>query len=847
MPKYIKEYTREISFPLGGIGTGCIGLDGSGHLKDWEIMNRPAKGSLNGYTHMAIRARWGGRTQVKILQGDYFGSLMGSHTDRMYAGYGFGPDIMTMAGLPHFKYHEFSGEFPLAYIDFFDDDGFPLRLRLTAVSPFIPQNSFDSSLPAAMFRIEAENISDVNVECDIFFSLASPAALSSAGAQINDGTVSDRRVRETFTVNREISFSGCRGVSVFDVSRKKDESGYFDMTLVTDAAGAKIYPYWYRGGWHEDLQSYLTELFEGELRCRDYASPGREDTFTVAVTRSVGAGERTSADFLLTWSCPVCENYWNDGAVDESGVRASWKNWYATVFDTSFDTAVYFMKNKSRLIDSTVRFHDALFSSSLDDAALDAVSANLAVLRSPTVLRLTDGTLYGFEGSMETVGSCEGSCTHVWNYDYALPFLFPDLARGMREADYKYCQFPDGCMCFRLMTPLGCGLGWRMPALDGTMGGIIRLYREWKISGDTDWLRSLWVAAKKALEFAWSESNECRWDADCDGFLEGRQHNTLDAELFGATPWLEGLYLAALDAASEICSALGDADGEKYAAMAESGRNRLENELWNGEYYVQSLDLTDRRVTDSFRCSGYYWNDETGEIKYQIGGGCDIEQLLGQWHSALCGGWDIFDPSRRRRALASIYKYNYKKSFRGFMNPWRNFVLNDEAGTVMFSYPAGEVKPKIPISYCEETMHGFEYQFAGLLISEGMTAEAAGVIRAVRDRYDGKKRNPWSEMECGCNYARSLASFAILPLSAGFTYDMTKKRIGFAPPDSRGEFRFMWSVGGAWGTVDVSDGRCVLAVEGGEIALREIRIADSVLAFENEIFLRSGEKNEIAL
>ncbi|MQC28213.1 MAG: hypothetical protein DWG74_03905 [Chloroflexi bacterium] len=48
--------TSQISFPLGGIGTGCIGLGGNGRLFDWEIYNRPNRGSVNGFTHFAIRA-----------------------------------------------------------------------------------------------------------------------------------------------------------------------------------------------------------------------------------------------------------------------------------------------------------------------------------------------------------------------------------------------------------------------------------------------------------------------------------------------------------------------------------------------------------------------------------------------------------------------------------------------------------------------------------------------------------------------------------------------------------------------------------------------------------------------
>jgi hypothetical protein len=35
---------KMISFPLGGVAAGSLGLGGRGQLRDWEIFNRPNKG-----------------------------------------------------------------------------------------------------------------------------------------------------------------------------------------------------------------------------------------------------------------------------------------------------------------------------------------------------------------------------------------------------------------------------------------------------------------------------------------------------------------------------------------------------------------------------------------------------------------------------------------------------------------------------------------------------------------------------------------------------------------------------------------------------------------------------------
>ena len=183
---------------------------------------------------------------------------------------------------------------------------------------------------------------------------------------------------------------------------------------------------------------------------------------------------------------------------------------------------------------------------------MEAASSNLAVLKSPTCLRLENGEFWAFEGTNAHGGSCEGTCDHVWNYQYALAFLFPRFARQILETDYEYNVMESGGMRFRTMLPLGESYWNFRSCVDGQMGSILRFYREWKLSGDDCWLRKYWGTVKKTLEFAWSPENHDRWDPDKSGVIRGRQHHTLDVELFGANAWLNGYYLAALKACAEI-------------------------------------------------------------------------------------------------------------------------------------------------------------------------------------------------------------------------------------------------------------------------------------------------------
>ena len=142
------------------------------------------------------------------------------------------------------------------------------------------------------------------------------------------------------------------------------------------------------------------------------------------------------------------------------------------------------------------------------------------------------------------------------------------------------------------------------------------------------------------------------------------------------------------------------------------------------------------------------------------------------------------------------------------------------------TYPQGAEKPAIPIPYCEEVMTGFEYALAGLMLQNGLTEACEKMVFAVRDRYDGEKRNPWNEIECGSNYARSMASFALMPIYSGMTFDLTQGYLGFAPVTGLGTY--LWSVSDTWGTVTVEKSAVTLSVYGKPLTLEVFGIKGTV-------------------
>lgn len=795
--KYKGEYTREIAFPLGGIGTGSVSIGGNGRLMDWEIFNRPSKGSINGYSHFAIKAISGDTPITYVLNGDLQKDFVGQYKQSKFTGYGFGPETQKMCGFPHFKYVEFIGEFPIATLKY-KDDKFPANVNMTAFNPFIPCDSENSGIPAAFFEVEVENITDETVEYQIAFSVTNPYTVSS---------------------NRSKMIDGFRTLTLSNGEADKGDVKYGNLSVATDCEDSSVQTCWYRGRWQDSIVTFWND-FSGEdkLKDREYETTGRCDTGTVVATVSVSSHEKKRVRFVLSWNVPNNYNYWSE-CPDENGKHISWKNFYATKYNSSLDSAMYSLKNWDSLYSRTLRFKNTLHGSTLPKTVKEAAAANLAVLKSPTVLRLQDGSFYGWEGLHEMEGSCEGTCQHVWNYAYALCFLFPELERSIRNLEFKYSTDENGKMTFRLALPLGRKSNGSRACVDGQMGAVIKFYRDWKISGDDKWLEQNWSNIKRVLEYAWSPKNPDCWDLDKDGVLEGRQHHTLDMELFGPSSWLEGMYLAALKAASEMAEFLGDTEkAEEYRELFELGYAWTKENLFNGRYFIQKTDISNKDITDRFSASEAYWNDEAKQIKYQIADGSSIDQLLAQWHADIIGLGNIFDSEQISSALSEMMKNNYKPVMRDFVNPWRVFSLNDEAGTVICDYPKNVAKPKIPIPYCEETMTGFEYAFAGLLCSRNMLEDGLTVVSAVRDRFDGKKRNPWNEFECGSNYARSMSSYALIPILSGFEFDMPNNHIGFSPYKTD-SFSCIWSLDGAWGSVKLSKNKFTLSVIEGELPL----------------------------
>jgi len=780
---YQGRQLNEIAFPLGGIGAGSISLGGRGDLRNWAIFNRPNIGSRLPYSWFLVWVQEEGRDPVaKVLE---------SPPGPPYVDDGHGRGLYEIgAGLPHVASSTFSGEYPFAQVEF-QDTTLPVKMSVEAYNPFIPLNDDDSSIPVAILAYRVENTCANPVEATIAMNIFNPIGYAGNGGFFGPHLGKN--------VNEFVKRGPLKGLYLTSEKHPAEDPRFGQIAVTTPWPEVTCRTHWLRAGWFDSFQDFWEDFSaDGIFTERSYgpSEEGQSDTGSVGARIKLLPGESVTIPFYISWYFPTFVKYW------VGSEPPTWKNYYASKFSDALDVAEYVHENIERLYSETRLFHDTLFESTLPEYVLDAASSQMSTLKTTTCLRLEDGRFYAFEGSSNKGGCCEGSCTHVWNYAQALPFLFPALERSMRTTDYEFNLQEDGKMCFRLQLPLGSAPWEFHGAADGQMGGIIKLYRDWKISGDDDWLAQLWPLAQRALEYAWKE-----WDKDRDGVMEGIQHNTYDIEFSGPNTMMGSLYLGALRAAEEICRYRGD-DGkaDEYRAVFEKGRERMDEELFNGEYYIHKFPLDD-------------------PPPHQYGEGCLSDQLIGQWMAHMNGLGYLFDPEHVRSSMQAIFKHNWHQNLEDHANCQRVYALNDEPGLILCSWPRGN-KLVDRFVYSDEVWCGIEYQVASHLIYEGMIDEALQIVKGVRARHDGERRNPWDEFECGHHYARSMASWALLIALSGYSFDMPTHTLGFRPRINQEGFKVFWSTDSGWGIYSQrkagSGGTATFDVRYGSVRLKRL-------------------------
>ncbi len=803
---------------MGGLGAGCICLNGHGGLQDFSIRHKPHFSAMpperNNFPDAAFALlRTGGADPVtRLVEGPlpdgkvYDQGLWTAGQDTHRGGF---------EGLPRFRRSRFSSGYPFGRVAL-SDPKVPLTVEITGWSPFIPLDDVASGIPCVILEYKLTNETARAVDFEFSYHLSHLAI----GAE---GAWPGARTRVT----------PGKGVFFYNTEPKGADS-FGSASLTTIGHRPRIKGSWPDGGWFDVFSRLWKEVKLGKFKPNtgeDAIGRGARKGGSMLVGGRLGAGRSVSIPVVIAWHFPNSSfrSYgWFDRLPPNFVPRENepaWRPFYASQWADAAEVASHVHRNYDDLRERTVAFQNALLSSTLPSEILDAVSANLAIVKSPTILRQENGNLWGWEGCGITAGSCSGTCTHVWNYAQALPHLFPALERTLREQEYRHSMDERGHVSFRASLPDGPAPHVYHAAADGQLGGILKLFRDWQISGDTDWLRRLYPLARRSLEYGITT-----WDPGRRGALVEPHHNTYDIEFWGAEPMCGSIYQAALAAMAAMACALGQkADAEEYESLSIRAARCMEDQLFNGEYFIQKIQY--RGLRDKSFLERLEQKKDDAETQrmlrkegpnYQYGTGCLSDGVIGAWMAEIYGVKAPLDRAKVRKNLLAIYRHNYRRSLVGHENTQRpGYAMEDEGGLLLCSWPRGG-KPTLPFIYSDEVWTGIEYQVASHLASEGFLRQSLDIVRSARKRYDGKVRNPWNEYECGSYYARAMASYALLASWSGFRYSAVEKTLWFGPPAKTRKFQTFFSTASAYGTLALEGSTLTVRVLEGSLDLDEI-------------------------
>jgi uncharacterized protein (DUF608 family) len=816
----------QIAMPIGGIGTGCICLNGYGGLQDFSIRNHPSTTALpEGYSSspaaFAILHIKGSTPVTKLVEGPFPAMKI---YDQGLQGEGY--RRAGFEGFPRFEKCVFKGEYPFGEATISDPD-IPLQVTVAAWNPFIPLDDKNSGIPCVILEYALHNFSSQSVNYELSYHLSHLAPGCS-----DDESAS----RNTVIPNL--------GVFLHNTEKANGED-FGSACLVSIGNDPRIKGMWLRSpGWEFDSLSALwrevsTGNFTANEGSNEIDSKGRNGC-SLLLAGALGPGESRTYPILITWYFPNC--YLKAGSLlpqveGAAGCRSFpegqpplWRPYYAANWTDARAVALYVVGHYASLRSRTMAFKQALFSSTLPPYVLDAVSANLAIVKSPTVLRMESGDIWGWEGCFPDAGCCHGSCTHVWNYAQAFPNLYPQLERTLRQLELGRSMDENGHVTFRSALPVGPVKHDFHAASDGQLGGVMKVFRDWQISGDLAWLKKMYPLVKRSLDYCIRE-----WDPDHRGGLFEPHHNTYDIEFWGPDGMCTSIYLGALSSMTPMARAVGQTvDADFYGDLANRCAQFMEEQLFNGEYFQQKIQYLGLKNT-SFATMVAHVDDYSSEMqrllkregpKYQYGTGCLSDGVIGAWMARVYGIDTPLAPEKVRSALQSIFTHNFKADLSQHANAQRpGYAMGHEPGLLLCTWPRGD-KPTLPFVYSDEVWTGIEYQVASHLIAEGYVTEGLTIVKATRSRYDGQIRNPWNEYECGNYYARAMASYALLSALAGFRYSAVQRTLWFGPQLSIRPFNTFFCTASGFGTILLDDLSLRIQVLEGQVSVEKLVLTD---------------------
>ncbi|MDN5214925.1 GH116 family glycosyl-hydrolase [Fulvivirgaceae bacterium BMA12] len=768
---YTESQMQYVGMPIGGITAGQVYLGGDGQLWYWDIFNlqriEPGGPGDKFYLNPMVQDKsfeQGFAVRIKKLI----------------------PTTITPSVKPlrkgGFRNITFRGEYPIGKVTY-HDPAFPVSVELNAYTPFVPTDHESSDFPAVVMEYTLTNDAVIPVSVELLGWLQNMANFQTAASA--KGTHKNSIIRSENTLQLKLSSD------VEAASQDLPDYGNMSLTLLQggEAWATPMAP--------KDIVYNLPEV--GPLK-DTLATAGLGNVLTGAIGKEIilNPGEKRTMTFIISWYFPNVHR--KESGFHHLKNREKLRHYYSKKFTSSSDVTRKIIANQKKYLTATKLWNKTWYDSSLPAWFLDRTFINTSTLATTSCYRLDDltddpdneGRFYAMEG----VYLGHGTCTHVFHYEQALGRVFPGLARQLRtQVDYGLSYKKEGIIAYRgELSAMGRHDG-RGYAVDGHAGTILRAYREYTTALDNRYLEAYWPKIKKSIEYMITHDQEK--SGKPDGILEGAQYNTLDRMWYGKISWISSMYNAALRAGAVMAKELGDkAFARKCSEIADIGKKKIVDELFNGEYFINILD------------PGH-------PVPPNSNIGCHIDQVLGQSWALQAGLPRVLPKKETVSALKSIFRYNFHKDVGKYLDTAtiknvRFYALPREAGTVMCSFPKGGADKapgqiqneweKLVVGYFSESMTGFTYQAAAHMIAEGLVEEGLTMIRAIHDRYASEKRNPYNEIEYGNHYTRAMSSYGAFVAASGFTLNEPDGAIGFDPKITPHDFRSAFITGGSWGT-----------------------------------------------
>lgn len=821
--------------PVGGVGTGNFAIGADGGLRQWQLQNMGNHLGEAPWTFFALRVSQiePPLDQTLILQDESVADQREATplvTDNMIPAWQ--RELLELR--PGFKNVAMTATYPVAELRF-ESPGLPVVVTETVLSPLVPMDAEDSGIPAAMFTFTITNTG--NEELHGFLGGAMQNMVGGDGIT---NPVGVRHPGYGGNSNR-LRRSGWTKLIAENLSLPVEDARTGQMVLATDDNDARAFLQW------TDPQQYLDYLDGAHPRVTQSLSAAQRRTDPSASSVQMDSasrpspagstwcgsltvpwvlqpGESTTIRFMLAWHFPnryVNYDHFGPGRPEWGATRFWLGNEYAARYTDAEHVADDVAARWDDLTRLTRGWTSTLTGTSLPPRVAGMMAAQPIAVRTPTSFVAGDGTFYGFEGTLgestkmwagAVGGSCPLNCTHVWNYEQAMAYLSPSLEQSMRETEFGVMQAPDGYIPHRVIAPAFLPQLWDTaidgptdPALDGMLGAVLKTYREARNGAGEEFIQKHWSQLSRLMDYI-----KEKWDTEGDGVLRGIQPSTHDIDLCGINSYMGTLWLAALRAMEEMALIVGDEErASRSAAMFRNASQNYDRLLWNGEYYEQVL--LPGESTD-----------------YQWVHGCLSDQLIGQWWAHELGLGHVLPETHVREALKNVVRYNMKDGFEGFEHPFRVYADRDDSGLLMCTWPNGG-RPPVPTRYADEVWTGIEYQVAAHCLREGLAEEAERILNGMWGRHDGRRRNPFNEIECGDHYARAMAGWSVLRALSGVDYDSITETLTIKPvremlEEEEGALVLPFFAGEAWGTIILRGEEVSVELRAGDLPLKSIEV-----------------------